>query len=429
MQIQELHNVFLKHPLIITDSRNTVPGSIFFALKGATFNGNDFAHQCVENGCAYAVVDDPNVKGDRMIHVDDVLATLQKLATFHRHHCRAKVFAITGTNGKTTTKELTAAVLSSSFRIVFTQGNLNNHIGVPLTLLSIKEDTEIAIVEMGANHPGEIDQLCHIADPDAGLVTNVGIAHIEGFGSFEGIVKTKTELYRYLQERKRPVLVNGLNQRLVAHAKKDNDLFYGSGPDALVTAAAEMGNVLLSVRWKNKEGKEYRVNTNLSGDYNLENVMAALAGGTYFGISSEKMNNAISGYVPSNKRSQLVQTERNEILVDAYNANPTSMKAAITNLSGIEKKNKVLILGDMFELGETSETEHRKIMQLIQDAGFTEVFLAGSYFCKGRGQFPFHFFDSTSDLAAHLQSKPLSGNFILLKGSRGMKMETVLQFL
>lgn len=429
MKTEELYRIFLTHPEVITDTRNIVPGSLFFALRGERFNGNDFAVKATEQGCAYAVVDDPAVQGKGIIQVPDVLASLQDLARHHRHCCNARIFAITGSNGKTTTKELIAAVLSSSAKIIFTQGNLNNHIGVPLTLLKIKPDTEIAVIEMGANHPGEIDLLCTIADPDAGLITNVGMAHLEGFGSFEGVVNTKTEMYRYLHMRQRPALVNAANPHLMKHSDETLDCYYAVGKNALVTGHLNGNDIRISVVWNDIAGHEYKVNTQLSGAYNLENVLAAITTGKYFGVADDQINKAISGYMPSNQRSQFVKTEKNEVLVDLYNANPTSMKAAVENMFRLKKDNKVLILGDMFELGAASEQEHKTLLGRINEMGFINVYLAGKNFYALRNLFPFYFFGETSELVLQLKENPLADAFILLKGSRGMRMEQVMECL
>jgi UDP-N-acetylmuramoyl-tripeptide--D-alanyl-D-alanine ligase len=429
MKTEELYSVFLSHPEVTTDTRQVVPGSVFYALKGDRFNGNEFALKALEAGCAYAVVDDDRVNGTGIIHVDNVLASLQNLASHHRSRCKAKILAVTGTNGKTTTKELIASVLSSSRKIIYTQGNLNNHIGVPLTLLNIRTDTDIAVVEMGANHPGEIDMLCRIADPDIGIITNVGIAHIEGFGSFETIVNTKTELYRYLHQRGRPALVNAANPMLMKHSDEALDKYYAAGKNALVTGHLAGNDVSISVVWNDIAGREYRVSTQLTGGYNLENVLAAIAAGKFFCISDEMINLSIENYSPSNKRSQFCKTERNEVLIDSYNANPTSMKVAVENIYRLKKENKVLILGDMFELGAISGQEHKLLLTRIKEMDFSRVLLAGTNFFEFRNDFPFMFFEKTEDLAGYLKENPLSGTFVLLKGSRGMRMEQVLDWL
>jgi len=429
MNIENLYKVFKEHPEVTTDSRNITNGSVYFALRGEYFNGNDFAKAAIENGCSYAVVDDNSVTGEKIINVPDSLVALQELAKYHRKQCGAKVFAITGTNGKTTTKELIASVLSNSKKIIFTQGNLNNHIGVPLTLLKISDETEIAVIEMGANHPGEINFLCEIADPDAGLITNVGVAHIEGFGSFQGVVNTKTELYRYLHDRKRPALINAANQHLMSHSDIATDLYYAAGKNAIVTGHLSGNDVFVSVLWNDFAGNENKINTQISGSYNLENILAAIAVGKYYGISDELINKSIADYKPANKRSQYFHSGKNEIVIDTYNANPTSMKAAIENVYRINKKNKALILGDMFELGGDSEAEHKNILQLITTYGFKTAFLAGNNFNRFASEFPFNFFETTEALVNYINVNPIEDSFILLKGSRGMKMETVLDSL
>lgn len=429
MQIEDLYKVFLQYPIVVTDTRNIITDSLYFALRGENFNGNEFALQAIEKGCAFSVTDDSNVNGDKIIRVHDVLLSLQNLAQYHRQKSSSVILAITGTNGKTTTKELISSVLSSQKKIVSTQGNLNNHIGVPLTLLTIKEDTEIAVVEMGANHPGEIDFLCNIADPDVGLVTNVGVAHIEGFGSFQGVINTKTELYRYLHKRNRKTFVNAGNEHLVPFANKENDIFYSGDENNFVTGKLHGGGINISVAWRCGEGTEQIVDTQLSGDYNLENIVAAVAVGKYFGITDKNINKSISEYKPSNKRSQFCKTEKNEILIDAYNANPTSTMAAVENFHRILKDRKVIILGDMFELGQESKTEHNKILDLISGLGFKDVYLAGKDYFQFRNNYPFIFFEDTLPLAAYIKNNPVKDCFILLKGSRGMKMETLLEYL
>ncbi len=429
MQVEDLYKVFLRHPIVVTDTRNIITDSLYFALHGENYNGNEFALQAIEKGCAFSVTDDSNINGDKIIHVPDVLLTLQDLAQYHRHKSSSVILAITGTNGKTTTKELISSVLSSQKKIICTQGNLNNHIGVPLTLLTIKKDTEIAVIEMGANHPGEIDFLCNIADPDIGLITNVGVAHIEGFGSFQGVINTKTELFRYLHKRNRKAFVNAGSKHLVPFANKDNDIFYSGDEDNFVTGKLHGGGINISVVWSCCQGAEQIVGTQLSGDYNLENIIAAVAVGKHFGITDENINKSISGYKPSNKRSQYCKTEKNEILNDAYNANPTSTRAAVENFYRISKDKKVIILGDMFELGQESTTEHNKILDLITDLGFTDVYLAGKDYSLFRNDYPFNFFEDTLSLAAYIKNNPVKDSFILLKGSRGMKMETILEYL
>lgn len=430
MNIEKLYELFLFCGKVCTDTRNIIPGSIFFALKGDNFDGNLYALEAVASGAAYAVVDNAEIKGEKILYYNNVLETLQRLASIHRKKSHAIVIGITGTNGKTTTKELIATVLSSQKKIIYTQGNLNNHIGVPLTLLNIKDDTEYAVVEMGANHPGEIEALCQIADPDFGMITNVGKAHLEGFGSFEGVVKTKTELYRYLHLRNRKVFVNSDNPNLIPFAQVENDLLYGTYPNALVSGAVVSCNPFVEIEWKSKSDIEtHYCKTNLIGIYNFENILAAITIGCYFGIESNKMNKALESYFPSNHRSQLIKKETNEILLDAYNANPTSMNAAIDNFSQIAQPEKVMIIGDMFELGKEGPAEHEAILVKLLALKNVKIFVAGKTYSLYSGSYPFRFFETTKDLCEELKDNRIMNSFVLVKGSRGMKMEQVLDYL
>jgi UDP-N-acetylmuramoyl-tripeptide--D-alanyl-D-alanine ligase len=430
MSVSELYQLFKKYPRVITDSRLVEKDSLFFALKGDNFNGNAFAASALEKGAAFSIIDDPKFKSnDRCILVKDVLAALQELSRYHRQQLGIPVLAITGTNGKTTTKELVSAVLSQKFNIAFTKGNLNNHIGVPLTLLSMDSSTELGIVEMGANHPGEIDALCRIALPDYGLITNVGRAHLEGFGSFEGIKKTKAELYRYLENRQGKIFINSSNPDLMEMAGKANKIYYKSQKDG-EGLEGELLNSAPFMAFKARFPKGWLFfKTNLIGNYNVENALAALCIGDYFGIDPLKMQKAIEGYSPSNNRSQLITTSKNRILMDAYNANPTSMAAALNSFSNLNAPLKAVILGDMFELGESSGEEHQKIVDLIKPMNFSKVLLCGTQF--SRCSFPDHFevFQNSSLLREYLQNHSLDGYFIMVKGSRGMKMEALLETL
>lgn len=424
MLIPELYNLFLQHPVVTTDTRNCPEGSLFFALRGTTFNGNDFALKALESGCAYAVVDDASLPADsRLIPVEDALATLQELASYHRSRLATPIVQITGTNGKTTTKELTSAVLAEKFNVLFTQGNFNNHIGVPKTLLRLTPDHDIAVVETGANHPGEIAQLTKITDPDCGLITNVGMAHIEGFGSFEGVIRTKTELYDYL--RRKPgafIFLNGDNEHLVPHAEGLTRELYGeTGHGYQVEGEVVECNPALKFRFRLSGGEWHTVQTHLIGAYNLTNALAAITVGVHFGITPEQAARAIEGYIPSNNRSEYMRTAHNELIVDAYNANPTSMKAAIDNFALINHPHKMLILGEMRELGTESSAAHRKVATHAASLHAEAVWLVGEefrQFAEGMRWFP----DVEAVKTAIADGFAPLDRLILIKGSNGTKL-------
>ncbi|MCC8145625.1 MAG: UDP-N-acetylmuramoyl-tripeptide--D-alanyl-D-alanine ligase, partial [Bacteroidales bacterium] len=365
MQIAQLYELFLQYPIITTDSRNCAPNSIFFALKGDRFDGNEYIEQALHNGAAYALSDKKNfLQNDRIIVVENVLQTLQDLANYHRKKMAAKVIAITGTNGKTTTKELVAQVLSAKYSVLYTRGNLNNHIGVPLTLLGLKQNHKFAIIEMGANHIGEIYQLCRIAEPDYGIITNIGKAHLEGFGSMEGVIKAKTELYNYLRNKGGAVFVNQENSFLKDFYKGLFIIPYGTASNAPISGKIikEDSSSTFSLEWK--KGKEnYTIKTQLIGNYNLENVLAAICIGSYFDVPEEMINKAISAYAPNNNRSQIIKTHKNVLLLDAYNANPSSMEVAIEDFVNSTLCPKIIVLGEMKELGSSSKEEHGTILE------------------------------------------------------------------
>ena len=425
MKIEELYQLFEKSPAVSTDTRKIIPNSIFFALKGANFNGNLFAFDALGKGASFAVVDEePKIQDDRLIVVNDVLKCLQELATYHRQKLNIPVLAITGTNGKTTTKELTAAVLSKKYNLCFTQGNLNNHIGVPLTLLKMDTKTEMAVVEMGANHPGEIDQLCRIALPDFGLITNVGKAHLEGFGSYEGVIQTKTELYRFLKTKNGKCFVNADDPVLCEHAKMLEHITYGQAEtsdlrgELIDSGFFVVGKALFPKGWLYLKSK-------LIGNYNLNNILAAACIGKYFGIDPLKIQKAIEEYTPSNNRSQLIETASNKIIMDAYNANPSSMMVALQNFISIAHSQKTIILGDMLELGTESESEHQKIADFVSEK-FDEIFLVGKNFRKVEIGVKAKKFDNAELLTDYLIKQPLKSKLILVKGSRGISLEKVL---
>jgi len=431
----QLYSIFLKHSVICTDSRVCPQGSLFFALKGDNFNANAFALSAIEKGCAYAVVDEAEYAIDeRFILVDNVLETLQALARYHRQQIGTTIIGITGTNGKTTTKELIATVLKEKYNILYTQGNLNNHIGVPLTLLQLKADHELAVIEMGANHPGEIKLLAEIACPDYGIITNVGKAHLEGFGSFEGVMKTKAELYNYIVSAGKKVFINNDNPYLlemlawsglidaeqkIAYSQKESN--------GEITGRITDCSPFLEMSCHQKDGTIFEIKTHLIGSYNAENVLAAVTIGNYFGLSNEQIKTGLENYVPQNNRSQLTITEKNKLVVDAYNANPTSMRAAILNFAQMNVDAKTLILGDMLELGELSGEEHQFAVELLKQNNFKNVLLVGPEFKNTKNDY--RCFENVSELQEFIEEHPITDNYILIKGSRGIKLEKILTSL
>jgi len=432
MQTVELYSIFLKYPVITTDSRTCPPGSVFFALKGEKFDGNDYIEQALHNGAAFAVGDRAALPQDsRVIHVENALQSLQELANYHRKQMSAKVIAITGTNGKTTTKELIAAVLSTQYPTLFTQGNLNNHIGVPLTLLQLKPEHRFAVIEMGANHPGEIRELCRIADPDFGLITNVGKAHLEGFGSFEGVVRTKTELYEHIRKKNGTIFVNIDNPILKERSKNTNKVFYGTSPEAFVQGRIIDSESCLELEWRLKKNDlNNQIKTQLTGNYNFENVLAAICIAEYFEVEMPRVNNAIAGYVPTNNRSQQLKTQQNQLIIDAYNANPSSMQVALDNFLNLKVSPKMVILGEMKELGEYSREEHQKLVDRLKESAIDKVILCGENFQNIRSAaLEWTVFPNTQELLDYLQSGNFSGFHILIKGSRANQLEKTIGFL
>ena len=434
MNIIDLYSIFQQYPLISTDSRNIIPKSIFFALKGESFDGNKYAVEAIEKGAAYAVVDDVKVNHPKCILVESVLNALQELANYHRKQLKAKVIGITGTNGKTTTKELTLATLSKKFKTVATKGNLNNHIGVPLTLLSVPVDTEIAIIEMGANHIGEIAQLCSIAEPYFGIINNIGKAHLEGFGSFEGVITAKTEMYRYLNNKKNGIIFyNAINPLLVSEVSKVNCQKIGFGDAAKSEIYGEIVEVNPTLVCKiHCKGSEGIVKTNLTGSYNLENILTAITIAMYMGVSFADACEAIAEYVPQNNRSQIVEKSYNTVLCDYYNANPVSVEAALRNFAMLKigkRTKKVAILGEMKELGNYSADEHAKIVDLLSEMNFSEVYLVGSSFIEAAQKTAFKTFENTSALVDYIRQNPIKDAMVLVKGSRAMKLELTLEVL
>ena len=445
MEIISIYNKFKECGSVTTDSRTLKGGEMFFALKGENFDGNEYAMKALEAGAAYAVVnrdssvaatDDP-----RLIKVDDTLKTLQELARWHRSMTIVNgkpltVIALTGTNGKTTTKELIRAVLSARYNVTATEGNLNNSIGVPLTLLKINKDTQLAVVEMGASHPGDIKELVDIALPDYGLITNVGKAHLLGFGSFEGVMNTKGELYDYLRRTSDKVFINVDNPHLCRMASERNLqsdperpysllIPYGVEYQGATVLESSAEHPFLRIRIGDS-----MISTNLVGAYNADNVMAALAVGQYFGVPFEDAVNAVSSYVPSNNRSQMTRTEHNTLIVDAYNANPTSMAAALENFSNVSADNRIAMLGDMLELGEDSAAEHKAVIESALSRGFSKVFFVGNEFSAvSLASDEAVFFQTSDELAEYLKSNPVQGATVLIKGSRGTRMEKVIPVL
>ncbi|HLW06091.1 MAG TPA: UDP-N-acetylmuramoyl-tripeptide--D-alanyl-D-alanine ligase, partial [Marinilabiliaceae bacterium] len=428
-----LYNSYLKSGKVTTDSRHTPLGSIYFALKGDRFDGNDFALSALEAGCALAVVDDVRLKDtEGCFWVSDALKTLQKLATHHRVQSGMKVLGITGSNGKTTTKELVAAVLSQKYKMGFTQGNLNNHIGVPLTLLSMPKDVELAVVEMGANHINEISFLCEIAQPDWGLITNVGKAHLEGFGSFEGVMTAKSELYAYLKKHKKPIFINDDNPFLTEMLAGYNISLvkYGTTESLFVRGKEAKAEPFLEFEWKSLDLSWQKTTMQLSGLYNFENALAAVAIGRYFEVSAAEINKALEDYQPKNHRSQVVKTKQNTLFLDAYNANPTSMAAALDNFEKTTAYNKILVLGGMKELGSESKEEHLKLVNRLKNTSFTQCFLVGEEFQEILPKDKrFYWFSTGEELCRHLKNNSITDNYILVKGSRANKLEEVVDFL
>lgn len=430
INLQAIYDLYLSHPVITTDSRHTPSGSIFFALKGKSFNGNLFARQAIEDGCSYAFVDDEKFADEKQIFfVEDSLKTLQLLANYHRKHYRGKVIGITGTNGKTTTKELIAAVLSKKYEVLYTQGNLNNHIGVPLTLLRLADEHDIAVIEMGANHCGEIKELCDIVEPDFGIITNVAKGHLEGFGSFEGVLRTKGELYDAIRSKQGTIFVKHENNFLQEMANGLEKIEYGEAPGLFVSGQTkESQSPYLSFEWKAEAETEYQaVTTNLIGDYNIENALAAIAIGLFFEVDPKRINEAISSYIPQNNRSQLKKTAKNTLIIDAYNANPSSMQAALKNFEKMSLPHKALVLGDMLELGSETEKEHQYIVDQIKKSHFEKVFLIGEHFNATKNTFLS--FLSQAEFIEYLESNPLDGYAILMKGSRSSKLEQLIDYL
>lgn len=424
MDIQQVYQQIKNSGGVSTDTRTIRPGMVFFAFKGDNFDANAFVQQALDEGASLVITQNENFREHPdCFYTTDSLRTLQDLAALHRKTLKSIIIGITGTNGKTTTKELIREALSSVGSVQATQGNLNNHIGVPLTLLSINDETDFAIVEMGANHPGEIDLLCNIARPDYGVITNIGRAHLEGFGSFEGVIKTKTELYRFIAANGRKVFVNENDEMLMQLSKEQPRILYGM--ESLNAEVVSDENPQLRCIW-NWHGTTYYTATNLTGNYNLPNVLAAIGIALHFGGKPEDISLKLSEYKPSNMRSQWVDTGRNQLILDAYNANPSSMAVALKNFAALKTDNKLPILGDMLELGSYSNEEHRKVLEILKDLNFTTAVLIGPSFSKFSSEFPsYQFFPDTAEAKTALTKSDISGCAVLLKGSRGIGVDSL----
>ena len=452
MDIKELYKLYQQHPYITTDSRDCPEGSIFLALKGASFDGNQFALAALEKGCSYAIVDEESeeqrVKGEELaaarhyspiIKVEDTLQTFKDLAREHRRQFDIPVIGITGTNGKTTTKELIAAVLSQKFNVLYTHGNFNNDVGVPKTLFRLTKEHEIAVIEMGASHPGDIKTLAETAEPTCGLITNVGRAHLQGFGSFEGVVRTKCELYDFLRSRQDSLIIINADNDILMDQIKDDDEFwvtsYSTNMDyqtACITGEVIACDPFLKFRWREplmtleEEGRSmkwHKVQTHLIGAYNIDNMLAAIAVGINFGVDRKKICAALEDYVPSNNRSQMTVTETNHLIVDAYNANPTSMQAAIENFKLIQADHKMAILGQMGELGDVSQEEHQKVADMLREAGFEEVWLVGDEYQKCQLSIAnCRLFHDVEEVKAAIAQQQPQQRYILIKGSNSVKL-------
>ncbi|WP_210419407.1 UDP-N-acetylmuramoyl-tripeptide--D-alanyl-D-alanine ligase [Pedobacter sp. KBS0701] len=429
---EKLYDYYLENPVISTDTRNITPGCIFFALKGDLFNANEFAAQAIEKGAAFAVIDEEKyADSDKCLLVKDVLSTLQDLARHHRKQLNIPVIGLTGSNGKTTSKELVNAVLAERYKTFATFGNLNNHIGVPLSILSITDDVQVAVIEMGANHQKEIELLCTIAQPTHGIITNVGMAHLDGFGGFEGVKKGKAELYAYLKQTSGYTFINRDNPNLLeisTAAGLNKLIYYGTENGNTIKGALKSSDPFIEVDWTNHEVSS-SVKTNLTGSYNFENILAAICIGDFFDMSPEEINTGLSNYQPKNNRSQLTKTEKNTVICDFYNANPSSMTAALKNIAVLSSGKKTAILGDMFELGPESPVQHELIAKQANESGLDQLIFIGKDFYIFKDNFKGIFFETPAEAAQYLQENSVQDHLVLLKGSRGMKLESLLKYL
>ncbi|MFI5451410.1 UDP-N-acetylmuramoyl-tripeptide--D-alanyl-D-alanine ligase [Pedobacter sp. UC225_61] len=429
---EQLYQHYLKHATICTDTRAITEGCLFFALKGDNFDANTFAEKALAQGAAFAIVDNKQYAiNNRCILVDDVLTSLQDLAKHHRKQLTIPVIGLTGSNGKTTTKELIRAVLAEKFKTFATKGNLNNHIGVPLSILALQNDVEIAVIEMGANHQKEIEFLCEIAQPTHGLITNVGMAHLDGFGGFEGVKKGKAELYAYLKAHHGYAFINRNNPYLLEMSEAaglNKVVYYGSEKENAVSGKLQHSDPLIEFEWA-AHNVRYQAKANLTGTYNFENILAAICIGHFFELSAEQINIGLANYFPNNNRSQLSKTEKNTVICDFYNANPSSMSAALNNLKSLNSAHKTAILGDMFELGAESPQQHELIAKLASESNIETLIFIGKDFYAYKGKYAGHFFNTPADATIYLQENPVVDNLVLLKGSRGMALEQLLHLL
>jgi len=431
MKTEQLYRIFREESTgISTDTRTLKKGQLFFALWGKNYNGNKYAAEAIDKGASYAVIDDPVYETEKTVLVDDCLIELEGVALHHRKMLKVPVLAITGTNGKTTTKELIAAIMSTKLKVHYTKGNLNNEIGLPLTILSAPDDTEMMILEMGANHLGEIRALCIVARPDYGIITNVGTAHLEGFGSFEGVLKAKTELYEHLRKVNGVAIYDDKNPFLTEKIYKlvNRGVPYSNptGVELIVEALPSEMNLAVRVKYQHRI---HDIQTGLFGAYNLENVKAAIATGLFLGVEIGEIAEAIGKYQPGNNRSQVKTTQNNTLVCDSYNANPTSMMAALKSFFELKTSRKVLILGDMLELGDKSEEEHTKLLEAIRPLNPEKVLLVGTTFKKVSDGSDIRSFDNVGKLRDYLKAEPIKGTFILIKGSRGMTLEKAYDLL
>ena len=426
MNTKSIYKIFLESNSVCTDTRNLQDNDLFFALKGDNFNGNKFAKQAIQSGAKFAIIDEKEFEGENTILVKDVLETLQELSTHHRKQLDIPIIAITGSNGKTTTKELINTVLSQKYNTTATEGNLNNHIGVPLTLLTLTNKTEIGIVEMGANHPKEIEFLCNIALPDYGYITNFGKAHLEGFGSIEGVIKAKSELYDFLKERDKTIFINEDDSIQVEKTKNFNTFSYSEDKKSSdININLIEANPFIKLRFNETE-----IQSNLIGLYNLKNISAAISIGNYFKVSDKDIAKAIENYSPTNNRSQIINKNSNKIILDAYNANPTSMQAAIDSFNKLKDKHKIAFLGDMFELGKESSVEHQNIVDLLENTNLSKAYVVGSNFGETKtNSSDIVILNSYEELNRILLNKSFENCTILIKGSRGMAMERIIYLL
>ena len=425
MDISSIYQIFLNSNKVCTDSRKIRDNDLFVSLKGPNFNGNKFAETALENGANYAIVDQKEFAvNDNYILVNDCLNTLQKLANYHRKKSKAKIIGLTGSNGKTTSKELIFSVLKLQFKTIATTGNLNNHIGVPLTLLSIEPETEIAIIEMGANHLKEIELLCNITDPDYGYITNFGKAHLEGFINLEGVIKGKSELYTYLMKKSRLIFINNNDNKQLEITKEYTNKFTFGKTNSNVNYSVNTINPQISISIE-----DVTIKSPLFGEYNVENLAAAICIGKYFNMSNTLIKEGVENCIPNSNRSQIIEKGSNKIILDAYNANPTSMQLALVNFNDISEKNKILFIGDMYELGENSHEMHQDIVSTIEEMNFDQTYLLGDLFNKTKFSSKIKAFANLEDLNNNINLEEISNSTILIKGSRGMQLEKILDFL